>query len=105
MVYETNQDLDIALKSYRAALNIRITLKDTLGLSYCYANIAGIYMMQKKYDNALKNIFTSLQLREILKDTQALAITLNNIGEIYYDKNDPNNALIYFEKSVALSGK
>ena len=102
-VYEMKEDTAAALKFYKQSLGLSTGLHDSTGMSYSMENVAGIYLLQKKYEPALQLLKKAVDIREKTGDKNALAITLNNIGEVYLEKKEYSNAISYFNKSLSIS--
>ena len=49
IVYEVKEELDLALKQYTRALSLYQAINDRVGLSYCYENLGGIYLLKENY--------------------------------------------------------
>lgn len=83
-----------AFSYYFESLKLRMQIKDTLGISMSYNNIANAYKAKKDYDSALYYYQKSIRLKH--SDSRSFGSTLNNIAVIYWLKKEPKKAEKYY---------
>ncbi len=82
IAFKNNGLLDSALSIQKRCLNIRMELKDSIGLAKSLNNIANIYRQLEYYESAFENLLASLAIKEHLGDYSGSAITKNNIANV-----------------------
>lgn len=102
---EWKGDLVTANSCYIKSLNFSMELKDTIGISYCYDFLSGIYAQQGNYKRSMQLLDSALVLRRLKKDDFAIAINLNNMGEVLKMQHKYNEAKVYFLQSIEISKK
>jgi serine phosphatase RsbU (regulator of sigma subunit) len=91
------EELDYLLK----AKAIYISLKDNEGLSHILTNLANCYSDIGQYQNGL-NTLEEFQKLKLPSSNLDFYIEIN-YGGIYYSQNNINEALLHFEKAVAVA--
>jgi len=113
-VYQDQGDDAKGLEYSLRSLEISEKTGDKLRILSALHNVGTIYYNKSEgaieenreinLDKALKYLLMALPLCEALKDDEALGVISGNIGEIYFNKGDDKNALVYFNKSLKVSG-
>lgn len=92
-----------ALENFRAALKIYRAEGENLTYSRTLANMASVYKSMHNYSKAQKLYRQALEMQNFLGEKpEKTALTLTNLGEIYQLQNNHAQALIYFEKALAI---
>jgi len=99
VVYEYKADYKEALNRYTASLALAESSGDSLSVSYAVSNIAGIYVIEKKYEAAEKNLLRALNIRREIKDSFAMALTYSDLGVAMNGKGDYAKAAAYLQLS------
>ncbi|MEO7983459.1 MAG: sensor histidine kinase, partial [Bacteroidota bacterium] len=100
---EYKADYKEALNRYTASLELAGATGDSLGVSYALSNIAGIYVIEKKYEEAEKNLLRALHIRGLLRDSFAIALTYSDLGAAMNGKGDYVKATSYLLLSNKLA--
>jgi len=69
-------------------LNLAEKKGDSIAVSYALSNIAGVYVIQKKYAEAEQNLLHALAIRKQLGDGFATALTYSDLGATLNAKGD-----------------
>ncbi|MFN3666361.1 MAG: hypothetical protein ACK4S0_09395, partial [Sediminibacterium sp.] len=80
VVYEYKYDYKEAINRYSLSMHMAEKAGDSLSVSYSLSNIAGVYIIEKKYDLAERNLLRCLRIREWLKDSFAMALVYSDLG-------------------------
>lgn len=88
-----------------ASYELKLELKDSIGIPYALNDLAELAMLDGQPTAALNYLEESANIREQIGDSTGLAITLNNIGEMILGNGDLPTARTYFERSIVLSKK
>ncbi|MBB3699402.1 tetratricopeptide repeat protein [Flammeovirga yaeyamensis] len=88
-----------AKKTYLAALDYAITLKDTSRQGVIYNNLGNIANKTSRNEEAIKYYLQSLTLRE-KGDLKNLNRTYNNISQIYKRIGDYEKSILYNQKAI-----
>jgi two-component system, NtrC family, sensor kinase len=103
-LYRDNDEDSQALNNYQAALDILNKAKDTAELFNVLAAVGGFYYTRHNTTKALEYYNQLIELSAQQANLQHNAgIVYKWIGMTYSDKNDYSNALLNFEKSLALN--
>jgi tetratricopeptide (TPR) repeat protein len=78
---------------------------DSLSVSYSLSNIAGVYVIEKKFDLAVQNLQRALNIRQLLKDSFAIALTYSDLGVAMNGKGDYKKAIEYLTLSNKMAEK
>ena len=100
--YEGLVNYDKAKFYFNNALRIYSQTGDEMGLSYVYANMGNVLMLQKDYKKSLDYYFKALNLKSKLHNDRGLGLIYNNIGNLYFNQKNYNEALTYYKKSFAI---
>ncbi|WP_075343891.1 tetratricopeptide repeat protein [Tenacibaculum agarivorans] len=98
--YESIQrNYEKSLNLQLEALKIRETLKDSVGISQSYHNIAMLFRYQKEYEKSKSYFFKAIPIRQKYLDSTHLARTYNMLGVSYYYNKQNDSAMYYYELS------
>lgn len=99
---ETGNDI-LAVDAFLKTLDI----VDKQGASklqlYATINLAACYYYQDLYSRAMKRYQKATEIANQLGDSSSLFFPLRATGRIYMSMNQPDSALVYYEKSLALT--
>ncbi|HSY61045.1 MAG TPA: sensor histidine kinase, partial [Cytophaga sp.] len=98
-------DYNEAIRRYSASKDFAAKINDSLSISYSLSNIAGVYVIQKKYDDAEKNLLKALDIRRNLGDSFAIALTYSDLGTSMNAKGDYSKAVNYLTESNRMAEK
>lgn len=112
-VHAEGEGLAVSEEYFREALTLVTKVKDTVLMAQCYSNIAfaqanmrltaAAELKDSLFAEALKNNKLGLELQLALQNKVEIAISYNNIGVLYSKKPDLDSAIVYAEKSLAVS--
>jgi len=92
-IYEKNDNLNEAVKSYIFCIGAYKEVGEKHFLSIAYNNIGLVYSSLGNYNKALSSSFDALKLKENLKDEAGIANTYHNIGNVYLNLGNYDEAL------------
>ncbi len=96
---------DSALFYYFKGLNIKLKLKDSVGIPYSLNNIGEIYVNQKKFDLAKQYFDRAMKHRIAMKDEYGIADNYAYNGDLFFAMKKYPLAIQNYEKSVELAEK
>lgn len=96
---------DSALFFYQKALSLKEKLNDKVGIPYSLNNIAGVYVILKKYPKAKVYFDQAFEKRIKLKDQIGIAENHSYYGDFYLAQNKYSEAIQAYEKALNLSLK
>ncbi len=105
VIKEMKLEYDSAIVYYQRGLIYKEQQKDLIGITYSLNNLAGVYVLLKKFPEAKKMYDRSFQLRVKLKDNTGLAENHSYYGDFYLAQNKYLAAISAYEKSVELANK
>jgi signal transduction histidine kinase len=88
---------------FNKTLDIRLELKDTLGIANCYNNLGICYQNRYDYPQALTYYQRALDFYSRLSEKLYMIVALNNIGNVYGNMGNNEQRLEYLTKSLALT--
>jgi tetratricopeptide (TPR) repeat protein len=100
MVYQGQDDLEMATRLYQESLTLAEELGDLEGESVTLHQLGTLAQTMGTYDEARRYYERALAISERLGDAHALAITCGNLGAIFEEQGDFQQALGYLEKSA-----
>jgi signal transduction histidine kinase len=101
--YDALGNLDSAEYYHKEVINIKTTLKDSLGLGSAYNNLGIVYDKMGKFDASLQQYFTALMFYEKhSEDLFDVAMVLGNIGIVYKKQKAYEKVLEYYQKALAI---
>jgi tetratricopeptide (TPR) repeat protein len=90
-------DVYNSIRNNEISIDIRIKIKDTLGLAYSYNNIGFVYYKQKLIVKALEYFDKSIHLYELQNDFGE-AIPRSNVADICKEQDDLENYLKHIQR-------
>ncbi len=102
---EINNELDSALFYYNKGLEIKLRLKDTIGIPYSWSNMAGVYGLQKNYQKSREFFNKSLQQRLEWADSLGIAENYTQLGEVFMAEEKWAEAIPFMHRSLPISIK
>ena len=102
---EINNELDSALYYYNRGLEIKLKIKDTIGIPYSWSNMAGVYGLQENFSKSREYFNKSLQQRLVWADSLGIAENYTQLGEVFMAEKKWNNAISLIHKSLPISLK
>ena len=104
LCYEDLNVPDSIFHYFNKALNIYITLHDTMGVCQTYKDLGDVYTHMKLYANAEENYQKALSYASLLKDTLGMATYYRCIGQLLSKKSDTliNSSIDNLRKSIYL---
>ena len=91
-LYENDQNYHDALKSYKAAQDIRDSInmlqktKDSIAVSYNLDLIGDVFGSMQQKNNSEQSLLNTIETKKSLNDTLAMAINYLNLGILYEGK-------------------
>ncbi len=102
-VYETQGNIEEAIKCYKKGLEAKKQLNDKAGMAVSYHNIGNGYYQTGKYTQAVDGFKNALAIAESTGNKKDAAVLLNNIGVIYDSQLNYDAALGFYDKSLKYS--
>ncbi|HTF17865.1 MAG TPA: tetratricopeptide repeat protein [Chryseolinea sp.] len=93
---------DSATNYYEEALAVYDARKDTLNKLTIANNLAIIFKNRGLYEKALETAFAGIERLENIPPNRTLASSYNTIAGVYAQMDDQPNALVYFQKALAI---
>lgn len=103
VLFEFDQDLDSAALYYNKALDLKISLRDSIGIPYSLNNLGLLAMMKGEYDQAKEYFDRSFSIRSARNDVFGIAENLSYYGDLLLNRKKYDEAIVWFNKSNALS--
>lgn len=94
---------DSALFFYQKALRLKEKLNDKVGIPYSLNNIAGVYVILKKFSQAKVYYDQAFEKRIKLKDQVGIAENQCYYGDFYFTQTNYVEAIKAYEKALDLS--
>lgn len=105
-------EISLSIKDFKKALNYFNAVEKTASnpklpfkISGVYANLGVCYLHLNQFTKAEEYFLKSSKLQHIERDTIPLIKSYTNIANLYYLQYKDKQAIPYFEKAYALSGK
>lgn len=102
---EINKELDSALYYYNRSLELKIKLKDSIGIPYSWSNMAGVYGLQEDFPKSRKYFNKALQQRLEWADSLGIAENYTQLGEVSIAEGNLHKAIPLIHKSLPISLK
>ena len=104
LCYEDLNVPDSIFLYFNRALNIYISLQDTLGVCQTYKDLGDVYTHMKLYANAEENYRKALSFATLMNDTLDMATYYRCIGQLLSKKSDTliTSAIENLKKSIYL---
>lgn len=102
---ELNNELDSALYFFNRGLEIKLKIKDTIGVPYSWSNIAGVYGLQENFSKSREFFNKSLQQRLAWADSLGIAENYTQLGEVFMAEKKWKDAIPLMHKSLPISLK
>ncbi|MCE7053095.1 tetratricopeptide repeat protein [Algoriphagus sp. AGSA1] len=110
--YLIKAEYENALSTHLEALDIRESIRDTVGLIETTMNLGNIYYRLQELEKAVLQYEKSLALAQLIKHERAMSLLYNNLGSYFLDrwlsykeKEDFASAKQYLENSKAIKEK
>ncbi len=100
LIIESTGKTDSALFYYKKSLQIKYTLKDSVGIPYSLNKMMGIYAGKGDFKTALNYLKKSDKIRSIIHDEYGLAENLAIRGELNMMMKQYESAILYFEQAI-----
>jgi len=102
LIQVTLGNVYVAKKYLNEALQLNISIKDTLEISYCHSHVGDIFKKEKLYEKAIENYNKAIEVQEKLKTKKELGKLFNNLATSYYLKGEYNKAQQTYNKALSL---
>ena len=99
--YNTSQ-LQAALQSLQAALEIYQEIEDKEGIAKSLNNLGLVYDDLGQYEKAINYYQQSLAIYREIEDKKGMAAPLNNLGVVYENLRQYEQAINYYQQSLAI---
>jgi two-component system NarL family sensor kinase len=96
---KTADEYASAIDRYSTSLHLAEKAGDSLSVSVSLSNLAGMYIIRKKFDLAEQCLLRCLAIRQSLKDDLAVATTFSDLGSMMMEKGDFKKSYDYFSTS------
>lgn len=101
--YDELGDYGNSLNCYLKALRLFIDDGSKLGESFCYTNVAAVYINLKQFDKALTYAKQGLELKKSLADKRGICTSLDAIGNAYIGLKNGPAALTNFRAALKIA--
>lgn len=91
---------DSAMLFYHRSLNLKQRQADSVGIPYSLNNIAGVYVMTKRFEQALLLFQQALGIRKRRSDFTGMAESYESIGKLYAEMKQYGKAIESYNKSI-----
>lgn len=105
LYYKAVNNMDIAAKSYREAIDIATKNAFKMDLSVVLNNYAYLLMAEGKYDSANLTLAHALSITRELENIDLEATVLDSYSDYFEKTGDAAQSLKYYRKSVKLRNK
>ena len=102
IIYEAQDEIDVARDYYQKSLSLYQELGDKRGMGVAYNNLALMAYRNEDNTKSLDYNLKSLDYRLSIKDMLGVANSYNNIGLVYRKLGQLDSALYFYNKSVAI---
>ena len=99
--YNTSQ-LQAALQSLQAALEIYQEIEDKEGIAKSLNNLGLVYDDLGQYEKAINYYQQSLAIDQEIENKKGMADSLNNLGVVYENLGQYEQAISYYQQSLAI---
>jgi signal transduction histidine kinase len=99
-VHFSNETFDKSLLFYNKSKNIRILLKDELGVAKTNTNIANIYNSQGKFNVAMKSYLEVIDFYKKTKNIKGENIVKGNLAALFLELKDYKKALLNINEVI-----
>ncbi|MFN6066921.1 MAG: tetratricopeptide repeat protein, partial [Pseudanabaena sp.] len=96
-------DRDLALQSYKSALEIYRAIKDRNGEGKSLNNLGDVYRKQARLDKAIDYYKESLAIFKQIGDRTGEGRSLNNLGLVFQMLGQYTKAIDFYQQSIALN--
>lgn len=103
IVYSAQNELELAVSYYAAALTINQIVENLEGQATQYTNIGTLLYNTESYLKAIEYHEESLLIYQELGILRGQATALGNIGACYYGIKDYENALKYYHSALSIN--
>ncbi len=102
LFYTEKLQFDSATFYYNQSREIKVSIKDSVGLATLLNNIAFMHIWQGKYTDAIKEFYESLELVKLGNDLELMSNIYNNIASVYSLLNRYDEAVNNYKKSITI---
>ncbi len=103
--YKFKTEFDTAKVCFERALKVRLEIKDTLGISKVYNNLAVFSLNQNRYEKAIEYLKQAIQYRSLLEDTRGVGISYFTLGNVYNKWGKNTEAIDNYMRALKLFEK
>jgi two-component system, sensor histidine kinase PdtaS len=94
-----------ALYYYQKSLEIKMQIKDSIGISSTLTNIGALFYSQKMYFKAFDYFKKSLEIEQLLKNNEGIEGSYVNLAIIFKNLNQKDSAIIYLNKAAEINNE
>ena len=98
--YTKNSKLDTAEVLLKRALEVRMSIDDSLGISKVYNNLGNLYFDMNSYRKAADNFEKALKYKLLLNKVKGAGISYNALGKTYNKWGKNKQAIEYYQKAL-----
>ena len=91
---------DKAIEKLELAYNIRLSLKDSIGMASVLSNMSFVESEKENIEKAIELAIKSINILENHPDSKVLGNSYLNLSIIYENNKDENNAVLYNQKAL-----
>ncbi len=97
MIYQWQDDYELAEKYHLQSLAVREEYDDESGIAFSLNNLGVIRQKEGDFDEALDFFQQSLEIRQALNDNRGIAAVKRNMGSMYFEQQKYEKALRYYK--------
>lgn len=105
IIYQNQNQFDLAKQNYLKALNLSIEVSDSAGMQSKYINLGSVSTSQKNYSEAINYYSSALQIAERRNDVKRIANIHINIADLQVDQNRTSSALANYQKAMQINNQ
>jgi tetratricopeptide (TPR) repeat protein len=98
---QLKEQYDKAMDYFSQSVKLQKQQGNDFGLAMNYSNIAGIYLVQKKYNEAEHYFMQALAIDSALGSLSQIKHMHEGLSELYYQKGDYKKSILHFKLFVA----
>lgn len=99
-ILTTKGQLDSAWNRHRKALDLFITLNDSVNIAIGYSNLGTIAKAKSDFAAVARYFLNTLQMGQAMKDNYVIGLGSENLGLVYQYQEDYAKALNYTRQSI-----
>ncbi len=100
--YRNEKEYDQAIKNYQEALNLRLTISDSIGIIRSYQSLGNLQVNIGNGASAKSNYLKALDYTSPANRTRFEPGILTNLGTVYYNSGQLDSAELFYQKALKI---